>query len=61
VVDSTGTPLRIAIAKPLGYGLDAGAVEAVRKWKFAPGMREGKPVVTGVTVEEDFTLMSAPR
>ena len=61
VVDSTGTPLRIAIAKPLGYGLDAGAVEAVRKWRFAPGMRDGEPVVTGVTVEEDFTLMSAPR
>jgi TonB family protein len=61
VVDSTGTPLRIAISRPLGYGLDAGAVEAMRKWRFTPGMRGGDPVATGVTIEQEFTLVSAPR
>jgi TonB family protein len=61
VVDSTGAPLRIAILRPLGYGLDAGAVEAMRKWRFTPGMRGGDPVATGVTMEQEFTLVSAPR
>jgi TonB family protein len=61
VVDSTGTPLRIAISRPLGYGLDAGAVEAMGKWGFTPGTRGGYPVATGVTIEQEFTLMSAPR
>ena len=61
VVDSTGTPLRIAISRPLGYGLDAGAVEAMRKWRFSPGTRGGEPVATGVTMEQEFTLVSAPR
>jgi TonB family protein len=61
VVNSTGEPTRISISKPLGYGLDAGAVEAMRKWRFAPGTRGGDPVATGVTVEQEFTLMSAPR
>jgi TonB family protein len=61
VVDSTGGPLRIAVSRPLGYGLDAGAVEAMRKWRFSPGTRGGDPVATGVAIEQEFTLMSAPR
>jgi TonB family protein len=61
VVDSTGAPLRIAISKPLGYGLDAGAVEAMRKWRFSPGTRGGDPVATGVTNEHEFSLVSGPR
>src|SRR5260370_693985 len=46
VVDSAGAPLRIAISKPLGYGLDAAAVEAMRRWRFSPGTRGGEPVAT---------------
>ena len=61
VVDSTGVPLRIAISRPLGYGLDAGAVEAMRKWRFSPGTRGGDPVATGVAIEQEFTLISASR
>src|SRR5882757_3897633 len=61
VVDSAGAPLRIAISRPLGYGLDAAAVEAMRKWRFSPGRRGGDPVATGVTVEQEFKLMSAPQ
>jgi len=60
-VDANGTPMRIAISRPLGYGLDANAVEAVMKWRFAPGMKDGSPVATGVVVEEQFSLMNPPR
>jgi TonB family protein len=61
VVDPAGSTLRIAISRPLGYGLDAAAVEAMRKWRFSPGRRGGDPVATGVAVEQDFKLVSAPQ
>jgi TonB family protein len=61
VVDASGVPQRIAVSRPLGYGLDASAVEAMTKWRFAPGMKDGGPVASGVTVEQQFSLMAAPR
>jgi TonB family protein len=61
VVDASGVPQRISVARPLGYGLDAGAAEAMRKWRFAPGTRDGITVATGVLVEQQFSLMNAPR
>jgi TonB family protein len=60
VVDPSGVPLRIAVARPLGYGLDPSAVEAMTKWRFAPGMKDGAPVVAGVVVERQFNLVAAP-
>lgn len=61
VVDASGVPQRIMVSRPLGYGLDASAVEAMKKWRFAPGMKDGSAVATGVVVEQQFSLMPAPR
>ena len=61
VVDANGTPQRVAVSRPLGYGLDASAVEAMMKWRFAPGMWDGSAVATGVVVEQQFSLVKAPR
>ena len=61
VVDAGGAPQRISVARPLGYGLDASAVEAMTKWRFSPGMKDGSPVATGVVVEEQFALTGPPR
>jgi TonB family protein len=60
VVDASGTPQRLAVSQPLGYGLEASAVEAMRKWRFTPGMKEGSPVAAGVVVEQQFSLVAAP-
>jgi TonB family protein len=60
VVDPAGSTLRIAISRPLGYGLDAAAVDAMRKWRFSAGRRGGDPVATGIAVEQDFKLVGAP-
>jgi TonB family protein len=60
VVDAEGVPRRIAIVQPLGYGLDERAVEAMAKWRFAPGTREGKAVATGVVVAQDFAVGGQP-
>ena len=56
VVDANGSPKRIWLARPLGYGLDVEAVKAVRTWKFAPAMRSGSPVAAAVYVEQKFVL-----
>jgi TonB family protein len=56
VVDASGVPRRVAIVRPLGYGLDACAVEAVEKWRFAPGMKGGGPVATSMVVEQQFSF-----
>jgi TonB family protein len=56
VVDPSGTASNVAIATPLGLGLDEKAVEQVRAWKFEPAMKDGQPVAVKVMVEVDFHL-----
>jgi TonB family protein len=56
VVDANGVPLHVSIGQPLGYGLDARAVEAVRKDRFTPAMLAGKPVAANVVVREEFVV-----
>ena len=54
VVDAEGVPQRIVVVRPLGYGLDAAAAEAVAKWRFEPAMRGGKAVAATITFNMDF-------
>jgi hypothetical protein len=61
VVDAEGVPHRLSVAQPLGYGLEARAVEAMAKSRFTPGTREGKPVATGLVVSQDFEYVTPPR
>ena len=56
-VDARGQAQSISVERSLGLGLDDRAVEAVRRWKFKPGYRNGKPVVTVATVEVNFRLL----
>jgi periplasmic protein TonB len=48
-VNSEGIPQNIKVVGQSGTGLDDKAVEAVEKWRFEPGIKDGKPV-TVVTV-----------
>jgi len=56
VVDQAGHARDIRVARSVGLGLDEKAIEAVKKWKFAPGMKDGHPVAVGVNVEVNFRL-----
>jgi TonB family protein len=56
VIDPSGTETDLAIVTPLGLGLDEKAVEAVRAWKFEPGIKDGQPVAVKTMVEVDFHL-----
>ena len=59
-VDETGTPDKVSILSPIGFGLDSRAMDAVRQWSFRPGMKEGKPVRSVTTVEVRFRIFHRP-
>jgi len=56
VVGPDGQTREIKVARTLGLGLDEEAIDAVKKWKFEPAMRDGKPVAVQVNVEVTFRL-----
>jgi periplasmic protein TonB len=57
IVEADGTPSNIRVSSSLGMGLDEKAIEAVKKWKFRPSMKDGHPVRYGpVEVDVDFHL-----
>ena len=57
VVDVDGLAKNIKVVKGVGLGLDEKAVEAVKKWKFIPGKKNGQPVPVYATVEVNFRLL----
>ncbi len=57
VVDETGKVTNIRVVRPLGMGLDEKAIEAVSKWRFRPGYKDGKPVPVMANVEVNFRLL----
>lgn len=57
VVDIDGTTRNIRVLRSLGMGLDEKAIEAVSKWRFRPGYKEGKPVPVQANVELSFRFL----
>jgi TonB family protein len=61
VIGEDGKAKDIRVLKSLGLGLDEEAVEAVSKWQFRPGMKDGQPVEVRSTIEVNFRLLDDPR
>ncbi len=57
VVNADGHASDIKVVRSLGLGLDEKAMEAVRKWKFKPGLKDGRPVAVHATIEVNFRLL----
>ena len=57
IVDPTGKARDIRVIRPLGLGLDEKAMEAVLKWRFKPGLKDGAAVPVQATVEVNFRLL----
>jgi TonB family protein len=59
-VDDNGVPQNIQVARSLGMGLDQKAIEAVQKWRFKPGLKDGQPVSVAAVIEVNFRLAQSP-
>jgi TonB family protein len=58
VVDADGKPAEIAVARPIGFGLDESAVAAIRKATFEPAVKDGKPVPVLLNMVVEFRIYS---
>jgi TonB family protein len=56
-VDPSGKAINMRVLHSLGLGLDEKAMEAVKKWKFKPGVKDGKPVTVQAQIEVNFRLL----
>jgi TonB family protein len=56
-VTPDGKASNIRVLHSLGLGLDEKAIEAVKQWKFRPGMKDGKPVTVQASIEVNFRLL----
>ena len=53
-VDENGMPERVVVRQPLGYGLDEKTVEAVKKYRFKPGVVNGASAVVEIVMNLGF-------
>ena len=56
VVDGEGMPRDVHITRSLAPDFDRSAMDAVRQYRFKPGMRRGEPVAVAITIEVNFHL-----
>ncbi len=57
VVNTDGHADNITVVKSLGMGLDEKAIEAVERWRFRPGAKDGAPVRVRAQIEVNFRLL----
>jgi eukaryotic-like serine/threonine-protein kinase len=56
-IGADGVAHNVKVLRPLGLGLDEKAMDAVKKWKFKPGYRNGQPVTVGAQIKVSFHLL----
>jgi Ca-activated chloride channel homolog len=54
LVGPDGKVRDVKIARSAGGGMDAAALTAVRKWKFQPAMKDGRPVACQINIQVAF-------
>lgn len=58
VIGADGKPGEIAVGRPIGFGLDENAVDAIRKARFEPAIKDGKPVPVMLDLVVQFHIYS---
>ena len=59
VVGADGKPGEIAVARPIGFGLDESAVDTIRKATFEPAVKDGQPVPVLLDLIVEFRIYSS--
>jgi TonB family protein len=55
-IDAKGIPRNVQVVKSLDPGLDNNAVEAVKRWRYKPAIKDGVPLPVDSTVNVKFEL-----
>ena len=58
VIGADGRPGEIAVARPIGFGLDENAVDSIRKATFVPATKDGKPIAVMLDLIVQFRIYS---
>jgi len=53
-VDRAGNARNLRVVRGLGMGLDEKAIEAVKQWRFKPGLKDGRPVIVASHIDIEF-------
>src|SRR5262245_35012574 len=56
VIRRDGQVDMIYLVRSLGFGLDQNTIEALKKWRFRPAMKDGMPVDSTLNIEVRFNL-----
>jgi TonB family protein len=56
MVSTEGRAVQIHPKRLIGYGLDEEAFDAIKRWQFKPGERDGQPIAVIVDIEVTFHL-----
>ena len=56
-IDENGIPKNIAALTNLGFGLEAAAIEALKKSIFHPAMKDSKPISNQVKIPYEFAIV----
>jgi TonB family protein len=56
LIDKSGNVTDVNVLKPLPFGLDQAAVDAVKQWKFKPAVMNGEPVNVVFNLTVNFKL-----
>jgi TonB family protein len=57
VISEFGEPLNLKVTNALGLGLDQQAIDAVQRWVFKPGRKDGQPVAVFANIQVTFHLL----
>jgi TonB family protein len=56
VVDRNGVPTNLEIVQKLDEELDQASLAALKRWRFEPGEKNGKPVLVQIDVTMTFVM-----
>ena len=60
-IGADGSPQNMKSIRPVGFGLDEKALQAVAKWRFEPGKKDGDKGAAYTTIEMNFSTTEGIR